>query len=72
MEYQSSEGFELLAILLVSHGSGGSHLLFKYPFTNRDQGNGNNVNAALIHQCKYVGVNPLIGLELRAIKCENF
>ena len=35
MDYQSSDaGFELLAILLVSHGSGGAHLLFKYPFSN--------------------------------------
>lgn len=65
MDYQLSEGFELLAILLVSHGSGGSHLLFKYPFTNRGQGNSNNANASLIHQCKYfAGVNPFRGSEL--------
>ena len=33
-DYQSVDSFELLAILLVSHGSSGSHLLFKYPFTD--------------------------------------
>ncbi len=35
MNLQSNtDGFELLSILLVSHGSGGAHLLFKYPFVN--------------------------------------
>ncbi len=35
MEFQSNpDGFELLSILLVSDGSGGAHLLFKYPFLN--------------------------------------
>ena len=33
----SSDLFELLAVLFVSHGSAGSHLLFKYPFSNQNQ-----------------------------------
>ena len=36
MDY-SSEGFELVAVLLVTHGSSGSHLLFKYPFLTEFQ-----------------------------------
>ncbi len=32
-----NEPFELLRILFVSHGSNGSHLLFKYPFTDSRQ-----------------------------------
>lgn len=33
----NNDSFELLAILLVSQGSSGSHLLFKYPFTDQGQ-----------------------------------
>ena len=33
----SNDLFELLAVLFVSHGSAGSHLLFKYPFSNQNQ-----------------------------------
>jgi hypothetical protein len=40
-DYQSLDSFELLAILLVSHGSSGSHLLFKYPFTDNIKVNNN-------------------------------
>lgn len=36
MDNQNDQ-FELLAILLVSHGSTGSHLLFKYPFADQTQ-----------------------------------
>ncbi|CAF0863859.1 unnamed protein product [Brachionus calyciflorus] len=32
-----SDSFEVLGILLVSHGSSGSHLLFKYPFNDQIQ-----------------------------------
>jgi hypothetical protein len=32
-----NDSFELLRILLVSHGSNGSHLLFKYPFADNQQ-----------------------------------
>jgi hypothetical protein len=35
MDALSNELFELLAILFVSHGSSGSHLLFKYPFSSQ-------------------------------------
>ena len=31
---ESNYDFELIAILLVSHGSGGPRLLFKYPFSH--------------------------------------
>ena len=31
---ESNFDFELIAILLVSHGSGGPRLLFKYPFSH--------------------------------------
>lgn len=34
MENQHDTTFELLAILFISHGSSGSHLLFKYPFND--------------------------------------
>jgi hypothetical protein len=41
-DYQSAiDSFELLAILLVSHGSGGSHLLFKYPYADNTKINNN-------------------------------
>ena len=33
----NSDQFELLAILFISHGSSGSHLLFKYPFNDNQQ-----------------------------------
>lgn len=32
-----NDSFEVLAILLVSQGSSGSHLLFRYPFTDQSQ-----------------------------------
>jgi len=35
MDAHSNELFELLGILFVSHGSSGSHLLFKYPFSSQ-------------------------------------
>ena len=35
MDSSSNELLELLAVLFVSHGSNGSHLLFKYPFSNQ-------------------------------------
>ena len=31
-----NEEFELISIMLISHGSSGSHLIFKYPFVNSD------------------------------------
>lgn len=30
---ETNETFELLAILFLSHGSRGTHLLFKYPYS---------------------------------------
>jgi hypothetical protein len=38
--------FELVSILFLSHGDGGAHLLFKYPFSNT---------------AKFTGLKVLIG-----------
>jgi hypothetical protein len=40
---ETSESFELLSILLVSHGDSGSHLLFKYPFFDSS-----NINTSIL------------------------
>jgi hypothetical protein len=40
-QQQPKDPFELIAILLVSHGSSGSHLLFKYPFADLSHLKGN-------------------------------
>lgn len=41
--------FELLAILLVSHGSSGAHLLFKYPFVDPLKAALNPSTSLIIH-----------------------
>lgn len=33
---QAFKNLELIAVLFVSHGSRGDHLLFKYPYLNDD------------------------------------
>lgn len=37
MDSTQNDNSDLIAILLVSHGSSGSHLLFKYPFADPNQ-----------------------------------
>ena len=34
---EKSDNIELLAVLFISHGSRGDHLLFKYPFSQTRQ-----------------------------------